>query len=76
MNIKHNTTKTIVGTSAAAIAVAGLLASSTGIAQADPVGPGCAAYAAQNPVGPALGDGHVAGPRRRGRVEQPDAHHA
>jgi uncharacterized surface protein with fasciclin (FAS1) repeats len=53
MNIKRNTTNTIVGASAAAIAVAGLLASSTGIAQADPVGPGCAGYAAQNPVGPA-----------------------
>ena len=52
MNIKHNTTNTVVGASAAAIAVAGLLASSTGIAQADPVGPGCAGYAAQNPVGP------------------------
>ncbi len=52
MNIKRNTTNTVVGASAAAIAVAGLLASSTGIAQADPVGPGCAAYAAQNPVGP------------------------
>ena len=52
MNIKRNTTNTVVGASAAAIAVAGLLASSTGIAQADPVGPGCAGYAAQNPVGP------------------------
>ena len=30
MNIKRNTTNTIVGASAAAIAVAGLLASSTG----------------------------------------------
>jgi len=52
MNTKRNNTNTVVGASAAAIAVASLLASSTGIAQADPVGPGCAAYAAQNPVGP------------------------
>ena len=52
MNIKRNTTNTIVGASAAAIAVAGLLASSTAVAAADPVGPGCAGYAAQNPVGP------------------------
>ena len=51
MNIKRNTTNTIVGASAAAIAVAGLLAS-TAVAGADPVGPGCAGYAAQNPVGP------------------------
>lgn len=51
MNIKRNTTNTIVGASAAAIAVAGLLAS-TAVAAADPVGPGCAGYAAQNPVGP------------------------
>jgi len=52
MNIKRNTTNTIVGASATAIAIAGLLASSTAVAQADPVGPGCAGYAAQNPVGP------------------------
>lgn len=40
-----------------AVAASGLLAGSMGIAQAEPmmgpVGPGCAAYAAQNPVGPA-----------------------
>lgn len=53
MNTKRNTTNSIVGASATAIAVAGLLASSTAIAQADPVGPGCAGYTAQNPVGPA-----------------------
>jgi uncharacterized surface protein with fasciclin (FAS1) repeats len=51
MNIK-NTTRTVLGGSLAAIAAAGMLASA-GLAQADPVGPGCTAYAAQNPFGPA-----------------------
>jgi uncharacterized surface protein with fasciclin (FAS1) repeats len=54
MNIKHLTT-------AAVLAAAGLLASSTGLAQADPaaglVGSGCAGYAKANPTGP----GSVAG---------------
>ena len=53
MNIKRKATNTIVGASVAAIAAAGLLASSGGIAQAEMAGPGCAGYAAQNPFGPA-----------------------
>lgn len=53
MNHKSST-RTIVGATIAAMGAAGLLASSAGIAQAaEPVGPGCAAYAAQNPSGPA-----------------------
>jgi uncharacterized surface protein with fasciclin (FAS1) repeats len=52
MNIKRKTTNTLVGASLATMAAAGLLASSAGVAQADPVGPGCAAYAAQNSTGP------------------------
>jgi uncharacterized surface protein with fasciclin (FAS1) repeats len=52
MNIKRKATNTIVGASLATMAAAGLLASSAGIAQADPVVPGCAAYVAQNPTGP------------------------
>jgi uncharacterized surface protein with fasciclin (FAS1) repeats len=53
MTTKCNSAKTFFGASAAAIAAAGLLASSAGIAQAaEPVGPACAAYAAQNPFGP------------------------
>jgi len=52
MNMKRMTTKAIVGTSVAAFAAAGLLASA-GVAQAELAGPGCASYAAQNPFGPA-----------------------
>jgi uncharacterized surface protein with fasciclin (FAS1) repeats len=37
----------------AAAAATGLLFASAGVANAELVGPGCAAYAAQNPVGPA-----------------------
>ena len=51
MHLK-NCTRTIVGASVAAIATAGMLASA-GVATADPIGPGCTAYAAQNPFGPA-----------------------
>jgi uncharacterized surface protein with fasciclin (FAS1) repeats len=40
-----------LGTAVAATGV--LLAGTTGVAQADPTGPGCASYAAQNPFGPA-----------------------
>jgi uncharacterized surface protein with fasciclin (FAS1) repeats len=51
---RKNSTRTIVGATVAALGAAGLLASSAGTAQAaEPVGPGCAAYAAQNPSGPA-----------------------
>lgn len=56
MDTNNTTKKTVMGASIAALAVAGLLASSTAIAQADPasglVGPGCAGYAAKNPTGP------------------------
>jgi uncharacterized surface protein with fasciclin (FAS1) repeats len=55
MKLNDKTKKALAGTSIAALAVAGLLASS-GIAQADPaaglVGAGCAAYAKQVPTGP------------------------
>ena len=57
MNFKHMTTNSLIG----AVATAGLLASSAGIAQAEPaaglVGSSCAAYAEQVPNGP----GSVAG---------------
>jgi uncharacterized surface protein with fasciclin (FAS1) repeats len=52
MNTKRTTTKSIVGATVAAFATAGLLASA-GVAQAELAGPGCAGYAAQNPMGPA-----------------------
>ena len=45
--------KTTVGAACTAVAASGLLFASTGVASAELVGPGCAAYAAQNPVGPA-----------------------
>jgi uncharacterized surface protein with fasciclin (FAS1) repeats len=52
--MNRNRTRTFVSAAVAAMGAAGLLASSAGIAQAaEPVGPGCAAYAAQNPSGPA-----------------------
>jgi uncharacterized surface protein with fasciclin (FAS1) repeats len=55
MKLNDKTKKALTGTSIAALAVAGLLASS-GIAQADPaaglVGASCAAYAKQVPTGP------------------------
>jgi uncharacterized surface protein with fasciclin (FAS1) repeats len=55
MKLNDKTKKTLTGTSIAALAVAGLLASN-GIAQADPaaglVGASCAAYAKQVPTGP------------------------
>ena len=60
MNLK-NCTRTIVAASATAIAAAGMLASA-GSAQADPIGPGCTAYAAQNPFGPASVMGMAADP--------------
>jgi uncharacterized surface protein with fasciclin (FAS1) repeats len=57
MMLNQKTKKTVTGVAAAALAAAGLFASSTGVAQADPaaglVGPGCAGYAAKNPTGPA-----------------------
>lgn len=60
MKLNDNTKKAVTGASIAAMAMAGLLAS-TGIAQADPaaglVGNSCAAYAKQVPTGP----GSVAG---------------
>ncbi|MDT5015666.1 MAG: hypothetical protein QOD39_1826 [Mycobacterium sp.] len=52
MNIKRKATNTIVAAFAAAFAAAGLLASA-GVAQAEMIGSGCTAYAAQNPFGPA-----------------------
>lgn len=45
-------TKNIACTAAAAVAASGMMLASAGIANAELVGPGCAAYAAQNPVGP------------------------
>ena len=55
--LDQKTKKTLTGATVAALAAAGLFASSTGVAQADPaaglVGPGCAGYAAKNPTGPA-----------------------
>ncbi|BBY48327.1 cell surface glycolipoprotein MPT83 [Mycolicibacterium arabiense] len=60
MNLMDHTKKAVTGASIAGMAFAGILLSS-GTAAADPaaglVGPGCAGYAAQNPVGP----GSVAG---------------
>ena len=57
MMLNQKTKKTMTGVAVAALAAAGLFASSTGVAQADPaaglVGPGCAGYAAKNPTGPA-----------------------
>jgi uncharacterized surface protein with fasciclin (FAS1) repeats len=49
----HAKLTSVVGATAAAAAAAGLLVASTGVAQAEVAGPACAAYAAQNPVGPA-----------------------
>ncbi len=52
MKLSMNSQK-IAGAACAAAAAAGLLLTSTGVANAELVGPGCAAYAAQNPEGPA-----------------------
>ncbi|MGK2865094.1 MAG: fasciclin domain-containing protein [Mycobacterium sp.] len=52
MNLSMNTTK-IVGAACTAAVASGLLFASAGVASAELVGPGCAAYAAQNPEGPA-----------------------
>src|SRR4051794_30875453 len=56
MMLNQKTKKTVTGVAVAALAAAGLFASSTVVAQADPaaglVGPGCAGYAAKNPTGP------------------------
>lgn len=52
MNRSMNTTK-IVGAACTAAVASGLLFASAGVASAELVGPGCAAYAAQNPEGPA-----------------------
>jgi uncharacterized surface protein with fasciclin (FAS1) repeats len=60
MNLMDHTKKAVTGASIAGMALAGILLSN-GTAAADPaaglVGPGCAGYAAQNPMGP----GSVAG---------------
>ena len=60
MNLMDHTKKAVTGASIAGMAFAGILLSN-GVASADPaaglVGPGCAGYAAQNPMGP----GSVAG---------------
>ena len=52
MNFSMNTKK-IAGVACTAAAATGLLFGSAGVASAELVGPGCAAYAAQNPEGPA-----------------------
>ncbi|MGU3498159.1 fasciclin domain-containing protein [Mycobacterium sp. C31M] len=52
MTLTLNTRK-LVGAACTAAAASGLLFASAGVAQAEAVGPGCAAYAAQNPEGPA-----------------------
>ncbi len=52
MKLSMNSKK-IAGVAGAAAATAGLLFASTGVANAELVGPGCAGYAAQNPEGPA-----------------------
>lgn len=52
MKLSMNSQK-ITGAACAAAAAAGLLLTSTGVANAELVGPGCAAYAAQHPEGPA-----------------------
>ena len=58
--------KTLLCSTVSAAAAAGLLFSAAGTAAAEPatglVGPGCAAYAAQNPVGPASVTGMAADP--------------
>jgi uncharacterized surface protein with fasciclin (FAS1) repeats len=57
MKVKHHVKKSLTGMSLAAVVAAGLCAGSVGVANADPasglVGSGCAAYAKQNPSGPA-----------------------
>ncbi len=55
-------TRTFAGLACTAAAATGLMFTSAGVAQAAPVGPGCAAYAAQNPVGPASVTGMAADP--------------
>ncbi|MCF6388033.1 fasciclin domain-containing protein [Mycobacterium sp. MBM] len=61
MNFSMNTQK-IAGVACAAAAASGLLFASTGVANAELVGPGCAAYAAQNPAGPASVTGMMQDP--------------
>lgn len=61
MNFSMNTQK-IAGVACAAAAVPALLFASTGVANAELVGPGCAAYAAANPEGPASVMGMAADP--------------
>lgn len=56
------TSQKIAGVAGAAAAASGLLFASTGIANAELVGPGCAAYAAQNPEGPASVSGMAQDP--------------
>ncbi len=51
--MNRKTIKSLLGVTATAVTTAGLLATSAGIAQGEVAGPACAAYAAQNPVGPA-----------------------
>ncbi len=55
MNLMDHTKKAVTGASIAGMAFAGILLSN-GVAAADPaaglIGPGCAGYAAQNPMGP------------------------
>lgn len=55
-------TKKIAGVACAAAAASGLMFASAGVANAELVGPGCAAYAAQNPHGPASVSGMAADP--------------
>lgn len=64
MKLNDKTKKAVTGASIAAMAMAGLLAS-TGVAQADPaaglVGAGCAGYANEVPTGPGSVQGMAAG---------------
>ncbi len=55
-------TQKIAGVACAAAAASGLMFASAGAANAELVGPGCAAYAAQNPHGPASVSGMAADP--------------
>lgn len=55
-------TRKLTGAACAAAAASGLLFASTGVATADLVGPGCAAYAEQNPEGPGSVAGMAAAP--------------
>ena len=61
MTLSLNTRK-LAGIACTAAAATGLMFASAGVAQAAPVGPGCAAYAEQNPEGPGSVTGMAADP--------------